>query len=334
VALLLFLKRFIRRNPVPDPTTGILFVYLIQQGGKDMKIMVSDKLPDQAVDRLKRAGHEVLIAWDEPKENLPNLIGEYDALVIRSATKARGDLLDAATNLKVIGRAGIGLDNVDLDTCKERGIKVVNTPLATTVSVAELTILHMLASVRDIVTGTVTTKEGKWEKSKLGGNELFGKTLGILGIGRIGQAVGERAKAFGMNIIAYDAFAECRDYEMCDIERVFKESDFISIHAPLTPQTKHLIDADVLAMMKDGVVILNISRGGIIDEDALYDAMKSGKVKAACLDSFETEPPEGSKLLELPNLICTPHIGAQTAEGQLRAGIQVMDNVMKALEEE
>jgi len=305
----------------------------VMNGGKKMKIMVSDKLPSQAVDRLERAGHEVFVAWDEPKEKLPELIGEYDALIIRSATKARGDLLEAATNLKVIGRAGIGLDNVDLDACKERGIKVVNTPLATTVSVAELTLLHMLASVRDIVTGTVTTKEGKWEKKKLAGNELFSKTVGLLGIGNIGKAVAERCEAFGMKVLAFDAFVECREFEMCDIERVFRESDFISIHAPLTPQTKHLIDADAIEMMKDGVVILNISRGGIIDEDALYEALKSGKVKAACLDSFEVEPPEGSKLLELPNLICTPHIGGQTAEGQLRAGIQVADNVMKALEE-
>ena len=299
-----------------------------------MKIMVSDKLPQQAVDRLERAGHEVLVAWEEPKEKLPELIGDCDALIVRSATKARGELLDAGTNLKVIGRAGIGLDNVDLDTCKERGIKVVNTPLATTVSVAELTLLHMLASVRDIVTGNNATKEGKWEKKKLKGNELFSKTVGLLGIGNIGKAVAERCEAFGMNVLAYDAFVECREYEMCDIERVFREADFISIHAPLTPQTKHLIDADAIEMMKDGVVILNISRGGIIDEDALYDALESGKVAKACLDSFEVEPPEGSKLLTHPNLICTPHIGGQTAEGQLRAGIQVADNVMKALEEE
>lgn len=297
-----------------------------------MKIMISDKLPEQAVERVKKAGHEVFIAWDEPKEKLPELIGEYDALIIRSATKAKGDLLNAGTNLKVIGRAGIGLDNVDLDACKEKGIKVVNTPLATTVSVAELTILHMLASVRDIVTGTVTTKEGKWEKKKLSGNELFGKTVGVLGIGNIGKAVAERCKALGMNVIAYDAFATCREFEMCDIERIWSESDFITIHAPLTPQTKHLIDKDVLDMCKDGVVILNISRGGIIDENALYDALESGKVSKACLDSFEVEPPEG-KLLSHPNLICTPHIGGQTAEGQLRAGIQVVDNVMNALEE-
>jgi len=298
-----------------------------------MKIMVSDKIADYGVEKLKRAGHEVVEAWDEPKDKLPELIADCDALIIRSGTKATKELQLAAPNLKVIGRAGIGLDNVDLEHAKERGITVVNTPTATTISVAELTILHLLASCRDIVTGTVTTKEGKWEKKKLKGVELFGKTLGVLGMGRIGQAVAERAEALGMKVIGFDAFVECREFEMCDIERIWTDSDFITIHAPLTDQTRHIVNKEALDKCKLGVVILNISRGGIIDEDALYDAMKSGKVRVACIDSFETEPPTGSKLLELPNLICTPHIGAQTKEGQLRAGVQVAEATMKALEE-
>lgn len=296
-----------------------------------MKIMVSDKLATEGVEKMEAAGHEVIRAWNEPKENLPNIIADCDALVIRSATKARKELIDAAPNLKVIGRAGIGLDNVDLDYAKSKGITVVNTPRATTISVAELTFTMILASCRDIVTGTVTTKQGGWEKKALKGKEVYGKTLGIAGIGRIGQAVAERAVAFGMNILAYDPYVQSDMYENVGIEDLIARSDFITLHLPMTPETRHMISAPQFAAMKDGVVILNVARGGTIDEDALYDAMKSGKVRTACLDVFETEPPAGNKLLTLPNLICTPHIGAQTVEGQTRAGIMVAERVLEEL---
>ncbi|KYK27632.1 MAG: 3-phosphoglycerate dehydrogenase [Candidatus Proteinoplasmatales archaeon SG8-5] len=298
-----------------------------------MKIIVTDKLADEGVQKLKDAGHEVLIAWDEPKERIPELVGDCDAIVIRSATKVTKDIIDAAPNLKVIGRAGIGLDNVDLRHAESKGIKVRNTPAATTVSVAELTFAFILASARDIVAGTCTTKEGKWEKKALKGTEVFEKTLGVVGIGRIGGAVAERAEAFGMKVLAYDPYVQSDRYENVELDDLLRRSDFITLHLPLTPETKHMISTDQFAIMKDGVVILNVARGGTIDEDALYDAMTSGKVKVAALDTFEVEPPAGNKLLTLPNLLCTPHIGAQTAEGQLRAGIQVAENVIEALNE-
>ncbi|MFO7618239.1 MAG: hydroxyacid dehydrogenase [Thermoplasmata archaeon] len=296
-----------------------------------MKILVSDKLAAEGVKKMEAAGHEVVKAWDEPKEKLPELIKDCDALVIRSATKATKALIDAAPKLKVIGRAGIGLDNVDAEYAKSKGIKVVNTPTATTISVAELTFTFILASCRDIVAGTNTTKAGKWEKKALKGKEAYGKTLGIAGIGRIGQAVAERAVAFGMKIIAYDPYVKSDKYENVSLDDLVARSDFITLHLPLTPETKHMISGKQFDAMKPGVVILNVARGGTIDEAALYDAMKSGKVRAACLDVFEAEPPAGSKLLELPNLICTPHIGAQTDEGQLRAGVMVAEAVIEEL---
>ncbi len=297
-----------------------------------MKVLVSDNLAAEGVQMIRDAGFDVVEGWDIPKLDLPGVIADCDALVVRGATKATKELIDAAPQLKVIGRAGIGLDNVDLVHCKEKGIVVRNTPFATTASVAELTMVHMLAAHRDIVRGTVGTKAGKWEKKQLKGLELFGKTLGMIGIGRIGQAVATRAMAFGMKVQAFDAYAECADFSMCGLEEVLASSDVISIHCPLTPETKHMINAEAFSKMKDGVVILNISRGGIIEENDLYDAMVSGKVRAACLDTFEVEPPSADhKLFGLDNVFFTPHIGAQTKEGQLRAGTMVAEAVIEEL---
>jgi len=297
-----------------------------------MKILVSDKLAMDGIKKMEAAGHTVVKAWDEPKEKLPALIADCDAIVVRSATKVTKALIDAGTKLKVIGRAGIGLDNVDAEHAKSRGITVVNTPTATTISVAELTFTFILASYRDIIAGTNTTKAGKWEKKTIKGKEVYGKTLGVVGIGRIGTAVAERAEAFGMKVLAYDPYVKSDRFENAGLNSLIARSDFITLHLPLTPETKHMIGALEFSQMKDGVVILNVARGGTIDENALYDAMKSGKVRAACLDVFEVEPPVGSKLLELPNLICTPHIGAQTDEGQYRAGVMVAEAVINELE--
>jgi len=296
-----------------------------------MKILVSDKLASEGVKIMEKAGHTVVKAWDEPKENLPRLIADCDAIVVRAATKVTKDLINAAPKLKVIGRAGIGLDNVDAEHAKSKGIVVVNTPTATTISVAELTFAFMLIAYRDIVAGTNTTKAGKWEKKALKGKEIYGKTLGVVGIGRIGQAVAERAVAFGMKVLAYDPYVKSDKYENVDLDGLVSRSDFITLHLPLTPETKHMIGKPQFAKMRDGVVVLNVARGGTIDESALYDAMKSGKVRAACLDVFETEPPAGNRLLELPNLYCTPHIGAQTDEGQHRAGVMVAEAVLEKL---
>ncbi len=296
-----------------------------------MKVLVADKIAMEGVKKLKDAGLEVVEAWEEPKEKIPELIKDCDAIIVRSATKVRKPMIDVASKLKVIGRAGVGLDNIDVDYAKSKGIKVINTPGATTVSVAELTIALMLATVRPLVRAVSSTKMGKWEKKLLKGHELYGKTLGIIGIGRIGQAVAERAKAFGMNIIAYKRHIKDVGYKIVDLETIYKESDIITIHTPLTDETKHMINAETISKMKDGVIIINTARGGIIDEKALYDALQSGKVKAAAFDVFESEPPKDNKLLELENFICTPHIGAQTAEGQLRAGVEVAEKVIEAL---
>ena len=300
-----------------------------------MKVIVTDKLANEGINLLKEAGYEVKEGWDIPKEELPKIIGEYDAIVIRSATKVKGELLEAAKNLKVVGRAGIGLDNVDLDKCKERGIIVRNTPNATTDTVAELALAYMFALARPIVKATTTLKEGKWAKKELEGTELLGKTLGIVGCGRIGSALARKCHAIGMKVVGCDVVEiheACVD--QCEMEDVFTQADYISLHLPLLPDTKHIINKDTIAKMKDGVCIINCARGGTLDEQALYDAIKSGKVRGAALDVWEKEPIEleaSKKLLELDEVIGSPHIGAQTNEGQERAGVQVAEAVIEEL---
>ncbi len=300
-----------------------------------MKVIVTDKISGKGVDLLKAEGYEVKEAWDIPKEELPEIIGDFDAIVIRSATKVKGDLLEAAKNLKVVGRAGIGLDNVDLKKCEERGITVRNTPNATTDTVAELALAFMFALARKVVQGTTTLRKGEWAKKQLKGSELLGKTLGIVGCGRIGSALARKCDALGMNIIGCDVVhisEACVD--QCEMPEVFSQADFISLHLPLLPETKHIINEEAIAKMKDGVFIINCARGGTIDEKALYEAIKSGKVGGAALDVWEKEPVElesSKKLLELEQVIGSPHIGAQTAEGQERAGIQVAEAVIEEL---
>lgn len=300
-----------------------------------MKVIVTDKISGKGVDLLKAEGYEVKEAWDIPKEELPEIIGDFDAIVIRSATKVKGDLLEAAKNLKVVGRAGIGLDNVDLKKCEERGITVRNTPNATTDTVAELALAFMFALARKVVQGTTTLRKGEWAKKQLKGSELLGKTLGIVGCGRIGSALARKCDALGMNIIGCDVVhisETCVD--QCEMPEVFSQADFISLHLPLLPETKHIINEEAIAKMKDGVFIINCARGGTIDEKALYEAIKSGKVGGAALDVWEKEPVElesSKKLLELEQVIGSPHIGAQTAEGQERAGIQVAEAVIEEL---
>ncbi|MFX0091662.1 MAG: hydroxyacid dehydrogenase [Candidatus Hodarchaeota archaeon] len=299
-----------------------------------MKVIVTDKLADEGVQKLKDAGYEVKIAWDIPKEELPNIIGDYDALVVRSATKARGPLLENAKNLKVIGRAGVGLDNIDLEKTKEMGIVVRNTPTATSISVSELALSFLLACARDIITGTITLRKGQWAKKQLQGSEVYGKTLGIIGFGRIGRELGKRAVALGMRVLAYDVIEipPMEGVEVVDLDKLLPEADYISIHVPLLPSTKHMISADIFKKMKKGVCLIDCGRGGVVNLDALYDAIKAGIVKKAALDVFEVEPPGEHKLLELDQVIGTPHIGAATAEGQLRAGILVAEAVIEELE--
>jgi D-3-phosphoglycerate dehydrogenase len=295
-----------------------------------IKILVSDRISDEGIKILLEKGYRVTKAWDMPKADLPKIIGEYDALIVRSATKVKGDLLTNAKKLRVVGRAGEGLDNVDYEKTKELGITLVNTPHVSYLSVAELTIGYILALARGIVQGTISLREGKWEKESLMGMELNGKTLGIIGCGYIGRAVERLAVSLGMNVLGVE---ECVHERFVPLNAMLPQADFITIHVPLSSLTKHMLSTNEFSKMKDGVMIVDCSRGGVIDQEALYQAMVSGKVRGAALDVFEVEPPpKDYKLLSLPNVIATPHIGAQTQEAQLKASIQIAKKVIEALE--
>jgi len=293
------------------------------------KILISDRIFEDGIKLLEERGYIVTRAWDIPKDELPKIVADYDVLIVRSATKVRGDLLDNAKSLKIIGRAGEGLDNIDFGKANSRGITLLNTPHVSYMSVAELTIGHLLALARGIVQGTVTMREGKWEKEKLIGTEVNGKTLGIIGCGYIGKTVERLAIALGMNVLGVE---ECVYDHFVPLAEMLPQADFVTIHVPLTPQTKHMISTKEFNMMKDGVMIIDCSRGGVVDQQALYQALLSGKVKGAAIDVFEEEPPKNSKLLKLNNVIATPHIGAQTYEAQLKASVQIAKAVIQALE--
>ncbi len=304
------------------------------------KIILTDKLNEKAVEVLEEAGFEVKVAWDLPKDDLPLIIGEYDAIIVRSATKVRGDLLEKAVNLKVIGRAGVGLDNIDLETTMARGIKVVNTPAATTNSVAELALTMVLSSTRDVVKGTCEIKSDpssfKSMKKELFSSEIDGKTLGLVGTGRIGTSLAVKCKALGMSAIGYDAYIQENPVvEMkSSMDEVLKEADYISLHLPLTKETKHMIGKDQFALMKKGSVLINCARGGIVDEDAAYDALVSEQLGYYCTDVFEVEPPNPENpLLKHEHVIISPHIGAQTKEGNFRASVQAAERVIEAFKE-
>ncbi len=293
------------------------------------KILISDKIFDEGIKLLEERGYQVTRAWDTPKTELPKIIADYDVLIVRSATKVKGELLDNAKKLKVIGRAGEGLDNVDFEKAKTLGIALVNTPHVSYMSVAELTIGHLLALARGIVQGTVSLREGKWEKEKLIGTEVNGKTLGVIGCGYIGKTVERLAISLGMKVLPVE---ECVYDRFVPLAEMLPQADFITIHAPLTLHTRHMISTKEFNMMKDGVMLIDCSRGGVVDQDALYEALVSGKVKGAAVDVFEEEPPKNSKLLTLNNVIATPHIGAQTYEAQLKASVQIAKAVIEALE--
>ncbi len=297
-----------------------------------MKILISDPIAKEGIEILKKSGFEVVEKTGISPEELIKTIPDFDAIIVRSATKVTKEVIEAGRNLKVIGRAGVGLDNVDAEAAKAKGIKVVNTPAATSISVAELALGMMLSAARMIPQATASTKAGKWEKKRFHGTELYGKTLGIIGIGRIGSELAKRAKALGMEVIAYDPYVESSDFgKIVDFDTLLKNSDFISLHIPKTKETTHLLNKSAFEKMKNGVIIVNCARGGVVDEDALYDALISGKVKVACLDVFEVEPAKEHKLFSLEQVILTPHIGAQTEEGQQRAGVQIAELVRDVL---
>ena len=269
-------------------------------------------------------------------DDLSTIIADYDALIVRGRTKVTASLLEAATKLKVVGRAGVGVDNIDLAAAKSRGVTVVNAPVSTTLAVAELTFGLLLALTREIPRADSSMKQGQWLKKELEGVELHGKTLGILGMGRIGAEVARRARAFGMDVLGYDPLLSPEEIrgrvaEPVDRDELLARADFISLHLPLTPETRGLLDADQFARMKDGARIVCAARGGIIDEAALLSALESGKIAGAALDVFESEPPGGTDLVRHPKVIATPHVGAQTAEAQSRAAEDIAHEVLNAL---
>jgi D-3-phosphoglycerate dehydrogenase len=299
-----------------------------------MKILITDGLEADAIASLKKT-HQVDVAELDAKQLLEQ-IPAYDALIVRGRTKVTKDVLSKATNLKVVGRAGVGVDNIDVNEATARKLLVVNAPSASTVSVAELAIGHMLSWCRFLPQADKSIKEGKWEKKQFEGHEIYGKTLGLIGSGRIGAEVAKRAQAFGMTVIAFDPYlppevAQKINVALVDKEIVLRQSDFISIHAALTPETRGMIGAKDFALMKKSAVLVNCARGEIVQEAALADALKTGVLAGAALDVFEREPPTGSPLLSAPHIVFTPHLGASTHEAQTRAGAVIADQVMKAL---
>jgi len=297
-----------------------------------VKVIITDPIAPAGVKMLRDAGFQVDERPGLPPEELVKAIPDYDAIIVRSATKVTADVINAGTKLKVVGRAGVGLDNVDKKAADARKVKVVNTPAATSVTVAELALGLMLACARSIPQATQSLREGKWEKKAFKGVELFGKTLGLIGSGRIGSELAKGAEAMGMNVLVYDPFLQETKYgKLTSLAEMLPQADYISLHVPKTEQTAKMINQDAIAQMKKGVVLVNCARGGVVDEEALYEGLKSGQVGAAALDVFENEPLKDSKLFSLPNVIGTPHVGAQTKEGQERAGIGIAEEVRKAL---
>ena len=298
-----------------------------------MKLLVTDELSKKGLEMLTRdSGVLVDVRPKIPHEDLLKIIGEYDGLIVRSGTKVTAEVVNAGKKLRVIGRAGVGVDNVDVDAATRHGVLVMNTPSANIISAAEHTMAMMLTLARNIPWADASVKAGKWERSKFTGVELLGKTLGIVGIGRVGGEVAKRAKSFQMKLVGYDPFisqemAVKLGVRILPLEKVMEEADFVTIHAPLTPTTHHLIGKDQLEMLKPSALIINCARGGIIDEDALYEALKSGRIAGAALDVFETEPPKGSKLMTLENLVATPHLGASTKEAQEKVSIEMAEHV-------
>jgi D-3-phosphoglycerate dehydrogenase / 2-oxoglutarate reductase len=289
-----------------------------------MKILITDKIENEVVQQLKDAGQEVIFN-EMDAATLLKEIPKFDGLMVRSRTKATADIINAGAkgSLKVIGRAGIGVDNIDLPTASKNKIKVVNALTGTTESVAELAFGLMLAASRSIPQADHSMKQGLWEKKAFKGVELSGKTLGIIGIGRIGTELGTRALAFNMNVLAYDKYIQkspTAKIAMVSLEKLLKESDYLSLHIPFVKEEGATIKEPDFEKMKDGVIIINCARGGVVDEPALLKYLNSGKVRAAALDVYTAEPPAFKELVNHPKVVCTPHIGASTKEGQLRAG--------------
>jgi D-3-phosphoglycerate dehydrogenase len=301
-----------------------------------MKVLVKEKIGDSGVELL-REHFDVEVGVDWSDEQFLERIADYDGIVIRSATKMTADLIEKATRLKAIGRAGVGVDNVDVPTATKRGIVVANAPESNVVTAAEHTMALLLALARNIPQAYESLIAGKWDRSKYSGVELYEKTLGILGFGRIGQLVAQRARGFGMRVVAFDPFVSAERYRDLGVEKaespedIYAQADFITIHLPKTPETEGFLNAEAFTKMRDGARVLNVARGGLIDEAALKDALDSGKLAGAALDVFPSEPMTEHPLFGYPNVVVTPHLGASTAEATDRAGYQSAEQVVAAL---
>jgi len=290
----------------------------------------------EAVARMRAAGIEVDVRDTITPEELDQVIGEYDAMVVRSRTKVRQPLLDKATRLKVIIRGGVGLDNIDAEYARQKGIKVLNTPRANSAAVAELVLGLMFALARHITVADATMKAGRWEKKALEGSEIAGKTLGLIGFGRIGQLLAQKALALGMEVLAYDPYVAItmEGVRAASIEEILQQADYLSLHVPVTPETKNMIGAAQLALMKPTACLINAARGGVVDEAALYEALVNKQIAGAALDVFTEEPPKSEallKLIALPNVVATPHLGASTLEALARVGGEVADLAIEHL---
>lgn len=301
-----------------------------------MKVLASDKIAEIGLKMLKDAGIEADMKTGLPEEELIKIIPEYDALVVRSETKVTPKIIEAGKNLKIIGRAGVGVDNVDLPTATKRGVIVVNSPEGNTVAAAEHTWAMLLSMARSIPQAHSKLKSGVWDKKSFKGVEVLNKTLGVVGLGKIGRRVASYALGMGMNVIVSDPFitedyAQGLGVKLVNLETIYKESDFITFHIPKTKETLNMINAQSLAKMKKGVRLVNVARGGIINEADLYEALKSGQVAAAALDVFEKEPCDKSPLFELDNIVVTPHLGASTVEAQVNVAVDVVEQIIEVL---
>lgn len=305
---------------------------------KRFKVLITENVAEEGIDILKAdKAVEVDVRIGTKGEELKKIIGRYDAIMTRSGTSVPATLIEKPGRLRIIGRAGVGVDNINIEAASKKGIVVINAPTGNTLAATELTIGIMLAAARKIPLANDSLKEGKWDRKKFMGIELNNKVLGIVGLGRIGSNVAVRAKSFGMKIVAYDPFikkskADAIGARLHDrLEDLLREADVITFHTPLTPLTRNMITEKEIALTKENVIFVNCARGGIVNEDALYAALKSGKIFAAGVDVFEKEPPQSNRLLELENVIATPHIGANTMEGQKAVSVIAAEQVLNAL---
>ena len=301
------------------------------------KVLVCDSIDQAGIDSMKRAGLNVDYKPEIKPAELVSSVKDYEVIIVRSRTKVTKEVVDAAANAKIIARVGVGLDNVDVKAAEAKKIRVINAPEAASIAVAELAIGLMISLARSIPRADAESKKGNWIKKELMGTQLSGKYLGIVGVGNIGRNIGRMAKALRMNLIGYDPYPINREYisetgmVVTDLNTLVESADFITCHVPSTPETKYMFNSERFAKMKPTAYLVNTSRGEIIDENALYEALKNGKLAGAALDVFEVEPPTNKQLLGLPNLICTPHVGAQTREAQELASTVIAEKVIQIL---